>query len=405
MTDQPMGRSEKSEKRRAKRQRRKKGKKGKDGDDSDPPATPDGAGAAPEPEAAAPPLALPAAGATPAKPAASATPRPLSAWCAKFLRTDRSEIRSEPSALEDAPLDDTYLAGFAARCAAEAPARPADAASDGGGSDSSDGDDASDAPPSDAADGAPAAFRVFVSNVPFATTEQRLARLATKHGDLVDVELPVCRSGPNAGRPAGYGVLSYASAEDAAAAADALDGAAFEGRDLRAREEIGASAGDDDELRSPDRKRRKVGARAAPARYFDDGAGEPARGRDFFGAGPRCSLCASDAHLMDACPEALCHRCLRPGHAARDCREAPRPMPEVCTACGDVGHSWKWCEAVDGEAKLSAGATCMTCGERGHLDCKKVKRHKTHDVYCAWCARPGHTGPSCPQKRGHARRR
>ncbi|EGB12965.1 hypothetical protein AURANDRAFT_18940, partial [Aureococcus anophagefferens] len=129
------------------------------------------------------------------------------------------------------------------------------------------------------------------------------------------------------------------------------------------------------------------------------------RGRDFFGAGPRCSLCASDAHLMDACPEALCHRCLRPGHAARDCRDAPRPMPEVCTACGDVGHSWKWCEAVDGEAKLSAGATCMTCGECGHLDCKKVKRHKTHDVYCAWCARPGHTGPSCPQKRGHARRR
>ncbi|KAH8076144.1 hypothetical protein JL721_132 [Aureococcus anophagefferens] len=330
-----MGRSEKSEKRRAKRQRRKKGKKGKDGDESDPPATPDGAAAAPEPEPAAPPLALPAAGATPAKPAASATPRPLSAWCAKFLKTDRSEIRSEPPAPRTPPT--TRTRRFAA--APEAPARPADAASDGGGSDSSDGDDASDAPPSDAPDEAPAAFRGA--------------------------------TGPNAGRPAGYGVLSYASAEDAARGGP---GRAFEGRDLRAREEIVSSAGDDDELRSPDRKRRKVGARAAPARYFDDGAGEPARGRDFFGAGPRCSLCASDAHLMDACPEALCHRCLRRA-TRRDCRDAPRPMPEVCTACGDVGHSWKWCEAVDGEAKLSAGATCMTCGERGHLDCKKKRGH------------------------------
>ena len=91
----------------------------------------------------------------------------------------------------------------------------------------------------------------------------------------------------------------------------------------------------------------------APARYFDDKAEK--RGSGLFGPGPRCALCASDLHLMDSCPLAICHRCLRPGHAARDCREPPRQMPELCTACGAVGHSWKWCEATDGEVRGRRG--------------------------------------------------
>ena len=79
-------------------------------------------------------------------------------------------------------------------------------------------------------------------------------------------------------------------------------------------------------------------------------------------------------------------------------------MPELCTACGAVGHSWKWCEAGDGEARLSDGATCMVCGREGHLICGAVAGPSTHDVYCAWCARAGHTEPSCPMKQAGGRR-
>ena len=433
-----MGRSEKSERRRSKKRSRKKGKKqssqGASGDDDSEghlpaeeaeAAAPAADAAAPEAgaeEAATPPLALPkrGPGSLPGAAAGAAgTPRVLSKWCSKFLTTSRAGLVVEGSVLEDVPLDDTYMLAFSQRCSAEKrPRAPSETSSSSSSSSSSgrpEDEDDDERPEEDAeeeaageaekdAAAARVPHRVFLSNVPFTTTESRLRRLCERHGVVDDVSLPVCRAGPNAGRPAGYAIVSYAAERDAADAVEALDGASFEGRDVRARLEIAAGDDDGGDGLSPDRKRRKTGAGGrSGSRYFDLDDDAPAQGRTFFGTGPRCALCASAAHLMDSCPEALCHRCLEPGHAARDCPNPRRDMPEICTACGDVGHSWKWCEAVDGEARLSAGATCMSCGKVGHLDCKKVKKPKTHDVYCAFCARAGHTEPSCPAKRNAGR--
>ena len=68
---------------------------------------------------------------------------------------------------------------------------------------------------------------------------------------------------------------------------------------------------------------------------------------------------------------------------AKDFRSSLQEVAELCTACGAVGHSWKWCEAADGEERLSRGATCMTCGQRGHLDCDDGPRPRTHAPQCA----------------------
>ncbi|KAJ1444782.1 hypothetical protein M885DRAFT_454414, partial [Pelagophyceae sp. CCMP2097] len=112
-----------------------------------------------------------------------------------------------------------------------------------------------------------------------------------------------------------------------------------------------------------------------------------------------CSLCAQTGHVMEGCPHSLCSRCLRKGHGPRDCRHKAVKLPEICTACGKYGHTWKWCEETDGDKRLADGAKCIICAERGHLDCSKTQKPpRTPDVYCAWCARNGHTEPSCPAR-------
>ena len=320
-------------------------------------------------------------GSAPAQP--PATPKPLSNWLGKFLSTPRSTDIIDASGLEDAPMDDTYMRGFADRCRQESKPEAHD---------SSDDESVHVPPPPPVQE----TFSVFVANVPFAVTPAQVRAVCAETGELVDFALPLCRSGANAGRPAGYAISTYASSDAAERAIKALDGRNFDGRELRAK-----SLEDDNHngRASPPSTRRKP-AQKRP-RYFDDGSDtKPARQSNVM----RCFLCASDAHLAEACPNQLCRRCRRPGHVARDCRNPPRPMPELCTACGAVGHSWKWCEAGDGEARLSDGATCMVCGREGHLICGAVAGPATHDVYCAWCARAGHTEPSCPMKQAGGRR-
>ena len=317
-------------------------------------------------------------------PPAAAPPKPLSKWMSKFLATPRNTDIAEDGGLIDVPLDDTYMVGFAARCKQEAPPKRED---------SSDDESVVLLPPPPPA---AATFSVFVANVPFGVNLAQMRDVCATTGDLVDVDVPLCRSGPNQGRPAGYAIAAFASKEAADKAIQALDGRDFDGRELRAR------SLEDDNTGTPGRatpvSRRK--AKAPRPRYFDDGDAKPARQSNVM----RCCLCASDTHLMDACPNQLCRRCHQPGHQARACRGRPQPMPALCTACGAVGHSWKWCEAGDGEARLSDGATCMVCGKPDHLICGKFEGPTTHDVYCAWCARPGHTEPSCPMKQAGGRR-
>ena len=372
----PKQRSPAAEERRAAKQEKKRAKKQAKREAARSPA------AIAEAPNGRPHAAPPAAASAPAQP--PATPKPLSNWLGKFLSTPRSTDIVDASGLEDAPMDDTYMRGFADRCRQESKPEAHD---------SSDDESVHVPPPPQIQE----TFSVFVANVPFAVSEAQVRAVCAEPGGLVDFDLPLCRSGANAGRPAGYAISTYASSEAAERAIEALDGRNFDGRELRAKsleeDSTNGRASPPSTRRKPPQKR---------PRYFDDGSdgARPARQSNIM----RCFLCASDAHLAEACPNQLCRRCRRPGHVARDCRNPPRPMPELCTACGAVGHSWKWCEAGDGEARLSDGATCMVCGREGHLICGAVAGPSTHDVYCAWCARAGHTEPSCPMKQAGGRR-
>ncbi len=139
-------------------------------------------------------------GSAPAPP--PATPKPLSNWLGKFLSTPRSTDIIDASGLEDAPMDDTYMRGFADRCRREAQPETHD---------SSDDESVHVPPPPPVQE----TFSVFVANVPFAVSEAQVRAVCAETGDLVDFDLPLCRSLANAGRPAGYAISTYASSEAA----------------------------------------------------------------------------------------------------------------------------------------------------------------------------------------------
>ena len=70
----------------------------------------------------------PAAASAPTQP--PATPKPLSNWLGKFLSTPRSTDIVDASGLEDAPMDDTYMRGFADRCRQESKPEAHDSSDD-----------------------------------------------------------------------------------------------------------------------------------------------------------------------------------------------------------------------------------------------------------------------------------
>ena len=98
----------------------------------------------------------------------AATPKPLSNWLGKFLSTPRSTDIIDASGLEDAPMDDTYMRGFADRCRQESKPEAHD---------SSDDESVHVPPPPPVQE----TFSVFVANVPFAVSpKRRSARCAPR---------------------------------------------------------------------------------------------------------------------------------------------------------------------------------------------------------------------------------
>ena len=119
-------------------------------------------------------------------------------------------------------MDDTYMRGFADRCRQESKPEAHDSSDD----------ESVHVPP---APPVQETFSVFVANVPFAVSEAQVRAVCAETGDLVDFDLPLCRAGANAGRPAGYAISAYASRDAAERAVEALDGRDFLGRELRAK--------------------------------------------------------------------------------------------------------------------------------------------------------------------------
>ena len=166
-------------------------------------------------EAARSPAAVAEAPIAPAAAPPPATPKPLSNWLGKFLSTPRSTDIIDASGLEDAPMDDTYMRGFADRCRQESKPEAHDSSDD----------ESVHVPPPPAPQ---ETFSVFVANVPFAVSEAQVRAVCAETGDMVDFDLPLCRSGANAGRPAGYAISTYASSDAAERAIEALDGRNFD---------------------------------------------------------------------------------------------------------------------------------------------------------------------------------
>lgn len=70
--------------------------------------------------------------------------------------------------------------------------------------------------------------RVFIGGLAFALSDADLTTLASKHGSVTSASVIVDRTG----RSRGFGFVTYASADEAAAAIAALDGAEHYGRRL-----------------------------------------------------------------------------------------------------------------------------------------------------------------------------
>ena len=172
----PKQRSPAAEERRAAKQEKKRAKKQAKRD-----ALSGRSGAAPP---AAPPQPNGRPGSAPPAPP-PATPKPLSNWLGKFLSTPRSTDIVDASGLEDAPMDDTYMMGFANRCRQESkPEAP----------DSSDDESVHVPPPPQIQE----TFSVFVANVPFAVSEAQVRAVCAEAGSPG----PPVATRPAGGRPA-----------------------------------------------------------------------------------------------------------------------------------------------------------------------------------------------------------
>ena len=75
--------------------------------------------------------------------------------------------------------------------------------------------------------------KIYVGNLPFTATDADVRALFTQHGTVESVSLPTDRE---TGRPRGFGFVEMANDEQAKAAINALNGFAFQGRDLTVNE-------------------------------------------------------------------------------------------------------------------------------------------------------------------------
>jgi cold-inducible RNA-binding protein len=102
--------------------------------------------------------------------------------------------------------------------------------------------------------------KVFVGNLSFQTTKERLQEFLASAGNILEVAIPTDRE---SGRPRGFAFVEFASDAEAAAAIQQFNGQELDGRALRVNS-------------AEDRPRRSGG-------FSSHGGGPPQDGGDFFG--------------------------------------------------------------------------------------------------------------------------
>lgn len=76
-------------------------------------------------------------------------------------------------------------------------------------------------------------MKLYVGNLPFKATEDELRELFGQHGAVLEVALPMDRQ---SGRPRGFAFVTMENAEGGQKACEALNGYAFQGRNLTVNE-------------------------------------------------------------------------------------------------------------------------------------------------------------------------
>ena len=83
-------------------------------------------------------------------------------------------------------------------------------------------------------------MKLYVGNLSFNTTEERLREIFSEHGEVASATLVMDR---DTGRPRGFGFVEFVNAESAKAAIAALHGQNIDGRDLTVNEAKPKTAG------------------------------------------------------------------------------------------------------------------------------------------------------------------
>ena len=83
-------------------------------------------------------------------------------------------------------------------------------------------------------------MKLYVGNLSFSTSEQRLREIFSEHGDVASATLVMDRE---TGRPRGVGFVEFANDEHGKAAMAALNGKNIDGRDLTVNEAKPREAG------------------------------------------------------------------------------------------------------------------------------------------------------------------
>ncbi|XP_064200419.1 zinc finger CCHC domain-containing protein 7-like isoform X1 [Anguilla rostrata] len=105
---------------------------------------------------------------------------------------------------------------------------------------------------------------------------------------------------------------------------------------------------------------------------------------------PSCLLCGDEGHLQHACPHRYCPNCCLPGHGFEDCLELAY-WHKRCHRCGVAGHFHDACPDIWRQYHLTTQTGTLVKPDR-------MDAHR-NSAYCYNCARRGHFGFACSQRR------
>ncbi|KAJ8269492.1 hypothetical protein COCON_G00120990 [Conger conger] len=103
-----------------------------------------------------------------------------------------------------------------------------------------------------------------------------------------------------------------------------------------------------------------------------------------------CLLCGSEGHLRHSCPSSYCSNCHLPGHGFEDCLELAY-WHKSCHRCGAAGHFLDACPDIWRQYHLTTQTGTLVKPDR-------IEAHR-NPAYCCNCARRGHFGFECSQRR------